>query len=383
MYDKDNLTFEEKLLPNQAEPIAKSGEMPNKLCSLHTISPYIGKMRPELAAWAIERVSAPGDLIYDPFCGSGTVLLEGWASGRRVTGSDLNPYAWLVSKAKIFPYEDRSPESVERILLKYADEAQELSSASQPDDFEPWAADFFHPETLKDLMGWLQVLKRHEDAFALGCLLGIAHHQRPGFLSYPASHTTPYLRTSKFPKEEFHDMYQYREVFPRLKRKLFRALACVPNLDFSIPRSVHVCDAAEFKPEERVDAIVTSPPYMGQLDYARDNRLRLHLLGVKEWEALNRKISPNATNFVEQMNNCLGVWRSVLKPGGRLAILIGETTNTTRRRLDTLVTQLVSEKWPDYELRQVMQSSIPDARRTRKNCRGSTSESLLVFQFRP
>lgn len=351
--------------------------------SLHTLSPYIGKMRPEIAAWAVESVSEKGDLIYDPFCGSGTVLLEAWASGRRAVGTDLNPYAWLISQAKLNPYAPKSESDVDLILDAYASEAAQDSDAAQLQDVDPWVASFFHPETLRDLLGWVSTLSRHHDAFALACLLGIAHHQRPGFLSYPASHTIPYLRTSKFPESEFGEMYMYRAVLPRLRKKILRACSKMPDLDFSIQRSVELCDAAALQVSDRVDAIVTSPPYMGQLDYARDNRLRLHLLGVKNWEELNRDVSPNAAQFVKQMGQCLDAWRGILKPGGTLAILVGDTTNTTRKRLDTLVTDLVTNTWHDYELDQVIESHIPDARRARKNCKGSQSESLLVFRFRP
>jgi hypothetical protein len=50
--------------------------------------------------------------------------------------------------------------------------------------------------------------------------LGILHHVRPGFLSYPSSHLVPYLRKMKYPPEQFADMYAYRDVRSRLIAKV-------------------------------------------------------------------------------------------------------------------------------------------------------------------
>ena len=70
------------------------GKSPN---SLDSLAPYVGKMRPELVDWLIKKFAYPQGTIYDPFSGSGTVLLEGWKNGYHVIGSDLNEYAIVLS----------------------------------------------------------------------------------------------------------------------------------------------------------------------------------------------------------------------------------------------------------------------------------------------
>ncbi|WP_227722642.1 DNA methyltransferase [Yersinia proxima] len=349
---------------------------------LHTVSPYIGKMRPEIASWAVNTVTEKGESIYDPFCGSGTVLLEGWISGRHVIGTDLNPYACLISKAKMHPYDEKTISKLDSLLDSYASEASAISNCIDVESVDEWVRSFYNPQTLVDLLSWIKVLEKHNDSFALACLMGIAHHQRPGFLSYPSSHTTPYLRTNKFPRDTYPELYEYRDVLSRLKKKIIRACSKNPYLDYSLDREVLLEDASILHPNRLVDAIITSPPYMGQLDYARDNRLRLKLLGIDNWQELNKDISPRAAQFVDHMGKCLDSWRNVLKPGGKLAILVGTTTNTVKHRLDELVIEMVSDKWTDYHLKDVIISDIPDARRARKNCKGSISESLLLFDFR-
>jgi len=349
---------------------------------LHTVAPYIGKMRPEIASWAVDTVSSEGDLILDPFCGSGTVLLEGWAKNRRVIGTDLNPYACLISSAKLNPYDAEKVSNIDQILNNYLSEVDDIKSNIDLEDVPDWVRSFYNPLTLKDLLGWIVVLKKYNDKFALACLLGIAHHQRPGFLSYPSSHTVPYLRTNKFPISDFPEMYEYRDVFSRLKKKIIRATAKLPILNFDLKRDVFLTDASLLKIDEKVNAIITSPPYMGQLDYARDNRLRLYFLGIDDWKSLNKDVSPSASRFVDQFESCLSSWRNILSHGGKLAILVGTTTNTVKQRLDELVIKIISENWVDYHLTDVIVSEIPEGRRARKNCKGSTAESLLIFEYK-
>ncbi|HEY1068895.1 MAG TPA: DNA methyltransferase, partial [Pirellulales bacterium] len=53
---------------------------------------------------ATESLSRKGDLVLDPFCGSGTVLLEAQLARRVAVGADANPLARLISKVKTTPY---------------------------------------------------------------------------------------------------------------------------------------------------------------------------------------------------------------------------------------------------------------------------------------
>ena len=113
--------------------------------------------------------------------------------------------------------------------------------------------------------------------FLLACLLGILHHERPGFLSKPSSHLVPYLRDRKYPKQLFPAMYEPRDVFTRLTAKVSRAYKRPVN---NLPkrRVVVAGDARTFPRVRKIQAVITSPPYMNELEYVRDNRLRLWFL---------------------------------------------------------------------------------------------------------
>lgn len=349
-------------------------------CSLHELAPYIGKMRPELAAWTVDRVSKPGDTVLDPFCGSGTVMLEAALKGRVAIGLDLNPYACLIAKGKSEGLARPAPDALVRKIERLNKQIPALKATIKLDSVPSWVSSFYHPETLRELLSWVYLVKQKKDAYLLSCLLAIAHHQRPGFLSYPASHTVPYLRTAKFPRTQYPELYEYREVFPRLIKKAVRSARRIPITEDAVKFTVKNLDGTKWRPRFKVDAIVTSPPYMGQLHYARDNRLRLWLMGEENWEELDSTVSPFARAFVESMVGAFNNWSSIMKPEGVLAVLVGDTSNSVRTRLDVMVADIARRSNGAFELSEVVESEIPDGRRTRKGCTGSKAETLLVLR---
>jgi len=71
----------------------------------HNYHRYPAKFIPQLTARLIKENSRIGDLVCDPFMGSGTALVEAIVNGRRAYGTDINPVAVLISKAKTTPIE--------------------------------------------------------------------------------------------------------------------------------------------------------------------------------------------------------------------------------------------------------------------------------------
>ena len=69
--------------------------------SIHEIS-YRACFKPQLPRFFIERLTAPGDIVYDPFSGRGTTVLEAGLLGRRVIANDINPLSALLSRPRFF-----------------------------------------------------------------------------------------------------------------------------------------------------------------------------------------------------------------------------------------------------------------------------------------
>lgn len=347
--------------------------------SINTLSPYVGKMRQELAKYLIENYAKEAGYIYDPFAGSGTVLLEGWCQGYNVIGTDLNYYAYVLSMGKLHPYSDEN--TAQQVLSKYKDKAEKKALQYNISDIPVWVKEFFCEETLKEIASWTYYFKKNKEWFLLSCLLGILHHQRPGFLSYPSSHGAPYLRCSKYPKDEFPEMYAYKNVYEKLSAKIHRSYKNTPFFDFSLHREIHNKDTTKIKLQQTyISTIITSPPYMKSLTYARDNRLRLWFLGIDDWTTLDKKISPNKIVFTEMMKKCFKLWGDVQKQGDKCVIVIGDINISYNSANIPLSDLLVNISSPNYKLIEAYQDPIPESKKVVKGNNSIKREIIVVLE---
>lgn len=69
------------------------------------IHPYPAMLHPKLVDFLLDRYAQPGDVVLDPFCGSGVTLLESGVRGYESVGFDINPVALLIAKVKTLNYD--------------------------------------------------------------------------------------------------------------------------------------------------------------------------------------------------------------------------------------------------------------------------------------
>ncbi|MDY7232505.1 hypothetical protein [Hyalangium rubrum] len=246
-----------------------------------------------------------------------------------------------------------------------------------------WVRQFFHPRTLKEAISFANTCIHEKDCFLLACLLGILHHQRPGFLSYPSSHLVPYLRNELFPRAKFPDLYGYRDLRSRLIKKMSRALAMqMANRTLVVGESTVLHHPVEHLSLQRqVDTIITSPPYMNALDYRRDNRLRLWFLdrNITDYapEPTDRKSA-----FDETISGFARNVVSFLRPGGACVMVIGDTIS--RKRIKTHPAERAIEILTGFDrklsVERVIEDRIPDVRRSRRGAQAMKKELVVVLR---
>lgn len=386
--DYNNLEFlkKKKIFQKSAEKYSGEslvskwkGSVLHKESSLHQISPYIGKMKSSMARELIATFTKEGETLYDPYAGSGSVALEAWAAGRNIIANDLSPYAVMLTRAKLFPCLSTDEAIFE--INKFDKQVKKLVLNVDLRKIPRWVRIFFHPETLREIVAWVQLLRLRKAYFLLSCLLGILHHERPGFLSYPSSHTVPYLRDKKYPREVYPELYQYRPVKERLEKKVVRVLKRVPEFDPRLIRECYLADASRFLPNHKINAIVTSPPYMRQLNYGRDNRLRLWLLGVNDWKSLDKSISPSEATFLNLFRSCLNLWHEVLSDNGLCVFVLGDVyCRSYDLPLHGVIAHMANKEIGRYTVVWKYTETIPNIRRVRRNCSGSVTETVLVLR---
>ena len=344
--------------------------------TFHQLSPYIGKIKSSMASALVKQFTNQGETVYDPFSGCGTFGLEAWAATRHVVANDLNPYAMVLTRAKLFPYS-----SLDDALGDLGELSKDVATEPNEDlrRVPGWVRQFFHRDTLRETLKWIRVAQRGRRWFLLACMMGILHHQRPGFLSFPSSHTIPYLRLNKFPRHQYPEYYEYRPLESRLRAKVIRAFRRTSELNASITRTCHLESADKLIPSRDVDAILTSPPYMRQLDYGRDNRLRLWFLGCKDWKSLDRIASPREEEFLLLMTRCFDHWRSVLRPNGYCVLVVGDAcSRVDRTGLPDAVSRIALRAGYSHVCEHT--EAIPNLRRVRRGIAGSSSETVLVLR---
>lgn len=354
----------------------------HKSCScteftLHQLSPYIGKIKSVIAKDLIEKYTSPGDLVVDPFAGAGTIPYEAAIIGRRVLAADISPYARVLSLAKLRP-----PASLESALKKAQRILARAGAACTSDTEAPplWVRQFFHPRTLTEALAFSAIARTPGNEFFMACLLGILHHQRPGFLSYPSSHLVPYLRDRKYPRRLYPELYTYRELGPRLLAKIGRAFRRYVIPDSHVITFRHsAIEKLQFPPV--VDAVITSPPYMNALDYGRDNRLRLWFIDPELARHRPHDRTRSLAAFVSAITALATKVEKSLRVKGHCVLIVGDHFS---RSFDAWPSQTVIELMrrhaPSLKLLTVLADIIPDVRRTRRECSAVKTEHFLIFR---
>jgi SAM-dependent methyltransferase len=359
------------------------GSFNSRESTLQQLSPYVGKMKSGMARVLINLYSKPGDTVLDPFSGSGVVSLEAALTGRCAWANDLSPYAYVLTRGKL-----ETPGS-ERVAIRRAQELIDTVEREAP-SVDPvvvpeWIREFFHPDTLREVLTAVRMLRQREDCFLTACLMGILHHVRPGFLSYPASHLVPYLRKNKYPPDEFPDMYAYRDLRSRLLAKVKRAYRrhMLP-VDWE-QRQYQVWQVNSMNlpiEDETVNAVISSPPYFGALDYARDNRLRLWFLGCEDWKELDASLTANRKVYLPQMRVCLQEVYRVLKSEGYCVLVLGDVDRNGKiqRTAEILADLAMDATNGGFEVETIYDDRIPDDRRSRRKTKTTKFERILVMQ---
>jgi DNA modification methylase len=293
---------------------------------LHALHPYPAKFIPQIPRKAIESWSRAGSLLYDPFSGCGTTLLEASLLGRDAVGTDNNAVAILVSKAKTAIYRRADLDT----LRKFADEVGGgLSTAPARPDLIPDNKNFlywFSPAILDRLAALKGLILRFDDP--VRTMLLAVFSSIIVRVSYQDSDTR-YAKTDREVKPADVDkVYRARllEVLVRLPEIMFPGRGHV---------TVHQADARNvpFIESESISLIVTSPPYLNAYDYHKYHRQRIHWIDGSVELARDLEIGSHdkfsRTNakpdgYFSDMDACFSEWVRVLKKGGRCLVVIGD-----------------------------------------------------------
>jgi len=313
--------------------------------NLHEIS-YRACYKPQLPRHFIERLTRPGDRVYDPFSGRGTTALEAALLGRRVAANDVNPLSRMLAEPRLTPPEPAAvAERLESIPRTGAADGLDLGM-------------FFHPDTEAEIRGlrdWCLSRAANGELDELDTWIRMVATNRltghsPGFFSV---YTLPPNQALTAEKQRQINAQRgqvptYRDSHALILKKTKQLLA---GLEPGQRRNLALAaqDARFLTADARetgtlmggcMTLTVTSPPFLDVVDYSGDNWLRCWFAGL-DAEAIGRGISTPRTleGWSETMAAVFAELHRLTKRGGFVAFEVGEIRRG-KLRLDEVVLPL-------------------------------------------
>jgi hypothetical protein len=297
--------------------------------ALHEIS-YRACFKPQLPRFFIERLTDPGDIVYDPFMGRGTTPLEAALLGRIPAGCDVNPLSAVLTRPRLCP----------PTLGQVEERLSQINLTGRREVADELLV-FFHPETLSEIAA----LKEHflqrsaandldpvDEWIRMVAINRLTGHS-PGFFSVytlPPNQATSVIAQRKInanrgqvPPRRFVGRIILRKTSSLLKecdRQTRDVLGKVNK------RAMLLTQGAASTPQigsNTIALVVTSPPFLDVVDYAGDNWLRCWFLGIDAKTVPITKPSKLDT-WMAAMTAVFHELYRILRPGGHVAFEVGE-----------------------------------------------------------
>jgi DNA modification methylase len=319
LFDATDLTNEEKRVPiysNTDSPILSNQvnfDTPLESLSLnwkekdlrekertkhvHRLHPYLGKFVPQLVEVFLRKYFKPGQTILDPFCGSGTTLVQANELGINSIGYDISAFNVMLSRAKVRKYDlERVGTEIHDILEKTKNRTQanvQLSLSEKPfielgvpiTDNE-YLQKWFAPKALAELLIYRNLIQESDYLYkdllkVILCRSARSARLTTHFdLDFPKSpQTEPYWcykhsRTCHPTTEAFKFIHRYSldtlsriQEFAQLRTNSKTEVRHSDSLLASFPL---------------INGVITSPPYVGLIDYHEQHAYAYQLLGLKD-----------------------------------------------------------------------------------------------------
>lgn len=315
--------------------------------SLHGMASRSGSFPPALANYFIENFSQEKDLILDPFSGKGTTALEACLQNRLGIGLDLAPEAYALTAAKT-------------ISVKHEEAVDYLQKLNFPktglSEIPNEVKVFYHPEVLKQILAFrkaietdyslrhisylqtpsFEVSQQHKNSlfaqYWVGVIIGILHGSSELSLSVPCSHSYSmapnYVANYSLkhglekPLRDLKDCLIKRSLKLQQDGYLENSGKAILGTAMDLPKNLY----------NKVDLIITSPPYFTAQTYAWDNWLREWFLGF-DFKIVRKQILHTAVEdkYRSAMSAHLQQAYQVLKTGHRAFYVVGDVIKKSKK----------------------------------------------------
>lgn len=268
-----------------------------------------GQFTPDFVDYLLHHFTKQGDLVVDPFSGSGTVLQEASSRNLRATGFEINPSAYAMSKFFTFSNLD-------------LDERQKLIK-SLGDKLGP---------TLETFNGEKVFIEHQDYRLAYSSLLNVGIKLLPNLSKAERILLLNILFLSERDKKML-----VRQSVQKSFNYVADAMLKLPHSEYQI--DANLCDARQVgsKLDECVDLILTSPPYINVFNYHQNYRALVEIFDFDILKVANSEFGSNRKNrgnrfrtvvqYCLDMEEAISSFWSALKPDSYLIIVLGKQSN--------------------------------------------------------
>jgi len=313
-------------------------DLPERLRTkhVHRLHPYLGKYVPQLVEIFLRKFKP--QIVCDPFCGSGTTLVEANALRIPSIGCDISSFNCLLSKVKTDKYDTRKLElEIKDILAKTVAEIRRTGIKKKWVEKEatPYLREWFAPKALFQILLYRSLIENYEHKDVLKIILSRATRS--------ARLTTHYdLDFPKKPQKESYFCHKHQRICkPTDDALTFLSRYSIDTIkrikEFSIIRSdapvTIICDDArkvEFPP---FDTVMTSPPYVGLIDYHEQHRYAYELFSLPDKRdleigaAFNGNSRKAVEDYVRGIGNVFENIRKSISDNGVAIIVVNDKRN--------------------------------------------------------
>ena len=305
--------------------------------SLHEVS-YRACFKPQLPRFFIERLTQPGDLVYDPFMGRGTTVLESVLLGRRAVGCDINPLSAILLRPRL------NPPTLEQVQQRLYEIKWEYDGP-----FPEELLVFYHPRTLKQICALRETLRSGTSSVD-GWLRMVATNRLTGHSKgFFSVYTLPpnqavSLESQRRINEQRKQSPDVRDVAKLIfdkSRSLLSKISEEDRMRLSEwgPKSKIVTGSFDETPaiaDESVALVVTSPPFLDVVNYEADNWLRCWFNKIDSRE-ITLWMFKRLDEWCERMTKVFQELYRILKHDGFVAFEVGEVRGGRLKLEDVVI----------------------------------------------
>ena len=360
--DDLNLNWREKDLPENL-----------RTKHVHRLHPYMGKFVPQLVEVFLRKYKPK--LVYDPFCGSGTTLVEANALGINSVGTDISVFNVLLSQVKTGDYNiDLLEKEVHQILKRLSEYKFKSVKKVKVSLRNEYINNWFSEKAQQELLYFKNIIEEYKYKDLYKIILSRAARSARLVTHYDLDFPKKPQKSSYFCYKHNRTCQPVEEAYKFLYRYTLDTLQRIK--EFSVIKTaakvtINHADSREVRLPRNIDMIFTSPPYLGLIDYHDQHKYAYQLLELENNES--KEIGPAKNGQSENAKN------SYIK--GINDVLLHSRKFMTKNALALIV---VNDKYNLYKPEDIGFKSIGKVdrhvnRRTGRR-EGAFYESILIWE---